>query len=206
MTVANPAYVLFGAGGHAAAIYDTLLSKGLTLCGVFDQDIAKNTFFSLPVQHHYQPDSWKQALCLVAIGHNATRRYWASQIAHSFGGVVHDRAYVSPLATLGEGTVVMAQASVQARAQIGRHVILNTACVVEHDCQVADFAHIAPGTVLGGAVKVGAGTLVGANATVLAGLSIGHNCVIGAGSVVTQSIPSGWIAYGVPAHLIRENA
>ena len=44
---------------------------------------------------------------------------------------------------------------------------------------------------------------MGANVTILKGVTIGEKAVIGAGSVVTKDIPSGAIAVGVPAKLVR---
>jgi acetyltransferase-like isoleucine patch superfamily enzyme len=36
------------------------------------------------------------------------------------------------------------------------------------------------------------------------GVTIGDRCVIGANSVVTKDVPSGTIAAGVPARVLRE--
>jgi acetyltransferase-like isoleucine patch superfamily enzyme len=53
-------------------------------------------------------------------------------------------------------------------------------------------------------VVVGDNVFIGARSIVLKGVSIGSNSVIGAGSVVVGNIPSGVIAAGVPARVIRE--
>jgi galactoside O-acetyltransferase len=45
---------------------------------------------------------------------------------------------------------------------------------------------------------------IGANVTILPHVTIGSHCVIGAGSVVTHNIPSGSVAVGVPAKVIRK--
>jgi acetyltransferase-like isoleucine patch superfamily enzyme len=42
-------------------------------------------------------------------------------------------------------------------------------------------------------------------ATILPNVTIGNNVVIGVGAVVTKSIPSGCLAVGVPAKVIKEN-
>ncbi len=44
----------------------------------------------------------------------------------------------------------MPGAIINADVRIGRHVIVNTAAVVDHDCRVKDFVHIAQGAVLAG--------------------------------------------------------
>ena len=52
-------------------------------------------------------------------------------------------------------------------------------------------------------VHIGKNCWLGAGVIVLPGVSIGDNTVIGAGSVVSKDIPSGVVAYGVPAKVIR---
>lgn len=53
-------------------------------------------------------------------------------------------------------------------------------------------------------VKIGNNVWIGAGVTVCPGVTIGDNSVIGAGSVVTKSIPSDSLAYGNPAHVVRQ--
>lgn len=53
-------------------------------------------------------------------------------------------------------------------------------------------------------IHIERGAWVGANVVILPGVTIGANSVIGAGSVVTKSIPSGVIAAGNPAKIIRK--
>ena len=54
-------------------------------------------------------------------------------------------------------------------------------------------------------VEIGERTFVGVGATILPGVTIGNDCIIGAASVVSKSIPSGCLAVGVPARVIRSN-
>jgi maltose O-acetyltransferase len=48
------------------------------------------------------------------------------------------------------------------------------------------------------------GVWLGARVTVLNGVTIGRGSIIAAGSVVTRDVPSGVIAAGVPARVVRE--
>jgi len=47
--------------------------------------------------------------------------------------LIHSTASVSPSAEIGERTVVVAQAAVNANAKIGRGCILNNSCSIDHD-------------------------------------------------------------------------
>jgi acetyltransferase-like isoleucine patch superfamily enzyme len=53
-------------------------------------------------------------------------------------------------------------------------------------------------------VEIGDNVFVGMGVKILKGATIGSDSVIGAGSVVTGSIPSGVVAAGNPARIIRE--
>lgn len=52
--------------------------------------------------------------------------------------------------------------------------------------------------------RIGDRVWIGANVTVLKGVTVGDDAIIGAGSVVTQDLPAGTIAVGVPARVIRD--
>jgi acetyltransferase-like isoleucine patch superfamily enzyme len=47
------------------------------------------------------------------------------------------------------------------------------------------------------------GASIGSNATILCGVTVGEGAIVGAGSVVTHDVPSGSIAAGNPARIIR---
>ena len=53
-----------------------------------------------------------------------------------------------------------------------------------------------------GKVKIGNYVYLGTNATVMPGVTIGDHVLVAAGSVVTKSIPSGYVVAGNPAHYI----
>lgn len=53
-------------------------------------------------------------------------------------------------------------------------------------------------------VIIKSGSWIGANCIILPGVTIGKNSVIGAGSVVTNSIPEGVVAFGNPARIVQK--
>ena len=51
-------------------------------------------------------------------------------------------------------------------------MIINHGAVVDHDCTIGDFSHIAPNATLGGSVRVGSNVLIGTGANILPGVSV----------------------------------
>jgi len=88
-------------------------------------------------------------------------------------------------------------------ATIGRGVLLNTACSVDHQSSIGDFAHVSVHVAIGANCVVGEETLIASGASVTIGRRVGARCVIGAGAVVVRDVGDDVVAYGVPARVVR---
>ena len=99
--------------------------------------------------------------------------------------------------------------SLRAKIDVRRgKVIIGDECTITYGCIVLSHdrseMHIHPErsgeyvTVIGNNVYLGVGSII------LPGVKIGENSVIGAGAVVTKDIPSGVVACGNPAQIIKE--
>ena len=196
-------YILIGGGEHARVVLDILLANPAKVKAIFDPKYS-GKLFGVDQLGDYQPKLFPFALAIVAIGNNSTRRNAVTTVLHKFGRVFHSSAHISKYAQVGEGSVLFHNTIVQANSKIGKHVIINTGAQVDHDCEIEDFVHIAPGTILCGSVKVKEGAMVGAGATIIPGITIGSWSVIGAGAVVTQNVPDNAIVVGVPAREIKQ--
>jgi sugar O-acyltransferase (sialic acid O-acetyltransferase NeuD family) len=194
--------LLYGAGGHAKVVIDCLKAQHKALHGIFDDNPLLWVASDGDMLGKYAQDYLPHEPLIISIGDNAMRQKVAQRIAHSFGSIFHPSAQISPSAKVEPGTVVFHLAVIQADAYIGKHVICNTACIVEHDCQIHDFVHIAPRSLLCGGVKVGENSLIGAGAVVLPQVEIGKNCIIGAGAVVTKDVPDFTKVVGIPAKIV----
>lgn len=175
------ALVVHGAGGHGKVVAAAAVQLGWQVRQTDDK-------------WGTRPDPEDQRI--VAIGDNAARKKCASAQMRT---VIHPSAYVDPSARLQPGVFVGPRAIIHVGAYIGRGAIINSGAIIEHDCDVGDWAHIAPGTVLCGTVKVGEGGFVGANSVVREGLTIAAWTVIGCGAVVVKSITEPGTYIGVPA-------
>jgi len=143
---------------------------------------------------------------VVGIGNNAIRANKQVQLVNAGAAVVtivHPAATVSPHARVGSGSVVFAQAVVNACGNVGAGVIVNTGSVVEHDCVVGDFSHISPNAVLAGGARLQEQCWVGAGASVRQLLEVGTAAVVGMGAVVTKDVSAGSVVAGTPARVLK---
>lgn len=139
---------------------------------------------------------------IVAIGDNRVRILKQQELINigaTIISLVHPRAIVSPYATIGIGSVIMAGAVISSFAVVGEAAIINTSATIDHDCILGDSVHVSPGAHLAGAIKVGNYSWIGIGASVKQLIQLGENVVIGAGSVVINNVDSGNTVVGIPA-------
>lgn len=202
--------VIIGYSGHAYVVLDTLIALNYNVVNYLEQSEKVNNPYNLIYLGSEQDPKISAYLgskpAFVGIGDNKTRSKVFShlkreQIYTPYAS--HPYSIISDKAVIGEGTVVMQGCMINALSYIGRGVICNTSSVIEHECNVGDFAHIAPGAVLAGNVWVGDNSLIGANSVIKEGVKIGKNVIVGAGSVIINDIPDGSKVAGNPARQIR---
>lgn len=203
----NKTVVIIGAGGHGKVIADIVRASGDKLLGFLDDSLSPScAVIGIPVLGGLKDYvQYSEAEFIIAIG-DATAR---ERIVTSMEGVkwytaIHPTAVISSLeTTIGEGSAVMANAVVNPCTIVGRHCIINTSAVVEHNNRIADFAHISVGAKLAGRVNIGKRTWIGVGATVSNSLTICEDCLIGAGAVVVKNIAESGTYVGMPARKIK---
>lgn len=206
--------VIWGASGHARVLQEFMGALGYRLIAIFDNDPEAGSPFAEVPLHRGERGflDWRQRCSLTGIhglaaigGHRGADRRQIQQLFQAQGihvpSVIHPRAFVAASARLGAGTQVLAQSAVCADVETGAACIINTRASVDHECQLADGVHIAPGAVLAGCVRVDENALVGVGAIVLPRIRIGARAIIGAGAVVTRDVDDGCIVYGNPARV-----
>ena len=194
---------LFGASGHAKVILDILLSNGNKIEAIIDDNPSAATLLDLPVIHSKDFDFSDDNQFIIAIGNNSIRKKVVAKNNFTYYVAIDKDASVSNYASIGEGTVVMPQAVVNANAKIGKHCIVNSRSVVEHDCILEDYVHISPNASLAGNVSVGEGSHVGIGASVIQGIKIGKWATIGAGAVIVNDVPDYAVVVGNPGKIIK---
>lgn len=191
--------LIVGGGGHCRSCVDVIEAEGrYQIAGIVDAVAPERCEYPWLGGDEVLP-IWvpKVRHALVAVGQVKTgavrQRLFEMlrEMAAVLPRIVSPRAHVSLKADLGDGTVVMHGAVVNAFASVGENCIVNSLALVEHDAQVASHCHISTGARLNGGVHVGAGSFVGSGSVIHEGVVIGQGCVIAAGAVVRADIPDG---------------
>lgn len=199
----NKKVVVIGASGHGKVVADIIKEAGDEVAGFLDDNPEVfPTFSSYPVLGTAaQPLENVEVEYIVAIGNAKIRE----MIVERFKDVkwytaVHPTAVLSKSdIAIGEGTVIMPNAVINAGAKIGKYCIINTSAVVEHDNKLEDYVHVSVGAKLAGTVCVGKSTWIGIGACISNNLTICGGCMIGAGAVVVKDIKEAGTYIGVPA-------
>jgi acetyltransferase EpsM len=207
--------VIWGAGGHAQVVADILESVGhYSLTGFLDDvspERAGSKFAGRTILggEEQLPNLAKSGVALLPGVGDCGVRLRIMEAAEQHGCLLatalHRTVTIATDVRIGDGTVAAAGVIVNPAATIGRCVILNTACSVDHHGEIADGVHIGPGARLGGGVRVGRGAWVGIGAVVRENITIGAEAIVGAGAVVIRDVPPDVIVVGNPARFLKNN-
>jgi sugar O-acyltransferase (sialic acid O-acetyltransferase NeuD family) len=201
--------VLIGYSGHGIVVTDAALAMGIPIQFYCDKTPVTNNPFDLiylgsetSVEFRGWNENYQYVL---GIGDNLLRKLVALEIlSHKkqILNVIHPSASITTIYKIGMGNFISRNVSINALSSIEDFCILNTGCIIEHECKIGSNVHIAPGVVLAGNVSVGDLTFIGANSVIKQGVKIGANVIIGAGSVILKDIPDNSIIVGNPGRRI----
>ncbi|MBS9775998.1 MAG: acetyltransferase [Fusobacterium sp.] len=207
--------VIIGAGGHAKVVADIILKRKselnekLNIIGFLDdnyKNLKYKKIFDISIlgkMDLIKEFKNKDYYYVVAIGNNKIREKIVKENSElKYYTAIHPSVIIGNEVEIKDGTVVMANVVINSYSYIGKHCILNTASIIEHDNLIEDYVHISPNSTLCGGVKIDKYTWVGAGSTVIQGINIGENNMIGAGSVVLNKIDGNIIVVGNPARKI----
>ena len=202
--------ILVGGGGHCKSVIDVAESAGYNILGILDmpEDVGKPVLnYKVIGTDNEIPLYVDKAEFVISVGfikNPATRIKLYNKVKEAGGKlatIIASTAHVSKYSTIGEGTVVMHQAFINAGAHIGANCIINTFCNVEHDAQIGDQCHISTGTMVNGDCKVGDRCFIGSQSVLANGIELGDDIIVGAASFVMQNTMKKGIYFGNPAIL-----
>lgn len=164
-------YLIYGSKDFALILKDMLdyheipfagyiddYTKGEGVIGSFDEAIAL-----CPPESH---------VIVLGVGYNNLQVRWriferVKAAGYRVATLIHRRAYVRDPANIGEGSVIMANATLDCNAKTGEAVVLWPGVVVNHDSCIGRNTFLSPSATICGFVEVGEHTFIGAGAVVV---------------------------------------
>ncbi|PKQ68759.1 acetyltransferase [Labilibaculum manganireducens] len=202
--------VLVGGGGHCKSVIDVAESSGYNILGILDTpEQIGNKVLSYEVIGN-DDDIVKyvdEAEFLVTVGQikDVSLRIRLHDKILAAGGklatIIASTAYVSKYSVIGQGTVIMHNAFVNADVKIGEACIINSFANVEHDSIIGDFCHISTGVMVNGSCVIGNKSFIGSQSVLANNITITSDCVVAVGTTVNKNLKEKGIYFGNPAVL-----
>ena len=220
--------ILIGGGGHCESCIDVIEKENkYKIIGILDvkEKIGQNVFGYDIIGCDDDIEKYinNGVSFLITVGQikSANTRIKLFEKIKSKGGqlatIISPRAYVSKYTSIGEGTIIMHDAFVNANAKIANNCIINTKAIIEHDVTVESHCHISTGAIVNGGCIISQGAFIGSNATIVQGLKVESNAFIKASSIYTgklvnnirnnpkeQNNASIWLRGGVVANIKKQ--
>lgn len=191
----KPKILLIGGGGHCKSCIDVIEEQNkFQIAGIIDRREKVGTkvlgYEIIGTDGDLEELVSKIPNALITIGQIKSAKLRVNffnqlkNIGYKLPLIISPFSKVSKHSFIGEGTIIMHQALVNAGAKIGSNCIINSKALVEHDVRIENNCHISTNAVLNGGVKVGQSTFVGSGAVVVNDVSITNNTFIKANSLV----------------------
>jgi len=200
--------IIIGAGGHAAEIAEYLeFSQKATgeekyrITGLLDDNPDNYASYSFPapllggVKEHRVINGH---LYIMGIANLQYRRLFVDKFkaeGAKFVSFIHSGAYISPSATIGEGTIIGPHVNVGPNVKIGRYTLINSRCSLGHDTVVGDYNFISPNVCFSGFTEIGDENLFGINSATIPGIKVGNRNKIAAGMILDQNIANDSVVF-----------
>ena len=142
--------LILGAGGYGKTIADLASQLGEYYQISFLDDGSKgaNILGTCEDVFRYLDDTTE---VYPAFGSGELRMKWLRRLEKEgcrIPSLVHPRAYVSPTARIGIGTMVLPMAVVNTDVTIKDGCIINIGALVDHDSVIEEGCHLAPGAIV----------------------------------------------------------
>ena len=142
--------VILGAGGYGRTVADAAAQSGQFEPIIFldDNSAAADVVGKCADYLNYLN---ADTVFYPAFGNNKVRMDWLCRLEASGCALltlVHATAYVSPTATIGQGTVVLPHAFVNTGVKIGKGCLINCGSIVDHGCVIEDGLYLCLGAIV----------------------------------------------------------
>jgi len=190
--------ILIGGGGHAISCIDVIEeSKKFKISGIVDNDksiVDSLGYYIIGKDSDLKKLREKYEFAFIAIGQIKSPKIRIDlfnrlkKLNYKLPRVISPRAHVSNHSIVGEGTIIMHDAIVNANASVGFNCIINNKALIEHDAKIANNCHISTGAIINGSSVINDNCFIGSGSVIKEEIEIGRNCVISASSFVRKNI------------------
>ena len=141
--------LILGAGGYGKTVADVAAQLGYDHIRFLDDSRTGPDILGTCAEYEKFLD--RNTELYPAFGHNWNRMKWLNLFMEkgvSVPTLVHPRAYVSPAATIGAGTVVLPMVVVNTGVTVQEGCIVNIGALIDHDSVIEAGCHLAPGAIV----------------------------------------------------------
>ena len=142
--------LILGAGGYGKTVADLASQLGCYSSIRFLDD-GRTGADILGKCHQYASFLEENTEVYPAFGNNSFRRQWITRLEEdgvTVPTLIHPRAYVSPRAVVGVGSVVLPMAVVNTGVRVDKGCIINIGALIDHDSVIENWVHLAPGAIV----------------------------------------------------------
>jgi sugar O-acyltransferase (sialic acid O-acetyltransferase NeuD family) len=192
--------VIFGAGKIAEEAYFYLTHDSPHEVVAFAVDgahLTRREWFGCPVvpfeeaRDKYPPGDFKM---FVAVGYQDLNRFRAQKYAEAKAKGYELISYVCSRAAnfgrveIGDNCMILENAVIQPRSQVGSNVFVWSGNHIGHHASVGDHCYLAGQCVVSGSAVIEPYCFIGVNATIGHEIRVGRESFIGAGSLITKNV------------------
>jgi len=206
--------ILVGGGGHCRSCIDVIETEGkFNIAGILDipekvgKKILNHNIIGADEDIPELINEYSNFFVTIGQIKSAKIRIRIFDILKGLGAnipvIISPKAHISDYSTIGEGTIIMHAAVVNANARTGVNCIINTKALIEHDATIGSNTHISTGAIVNGECNIGNNCFIGSGATIANNITVTNNVIIGAGSFVGKNIMEPGTYLGNPSKKIK---
>lgn len=187
--------ILIGGGGHCKSVIDVIEKEAkFEVAGIIDKPELLGTkvleYSVIGNDSDLKSLAKKYKYAFITVGQIKSPSLriklfdLAKEVGFSIPFIISPYSHVSKYSKIGNGTIIMHNATINVDTFIGENCIINTKALIEHDCSISSHCHISTNAIINGGVKVGSGSFIGSSVTTKDNIIIKENSFIKAGSLV----------------------
>ena len=192
----KPVFIL-GHGGHAKVLFNMLLRLKMECLGfVGKTKIIKNKFMKFNIISEEEllnefPASKYDLVNGVGALPGLKDRWKLSEkmkeLEYYFPPIIDPSVIFNGSCKFLEGVQIFPGTIVQSDVKIGKHTIINTGNILDHDVQIGNSCHLAPNVTCNGGVTICNNVFIGTSSTIIQNIKIGDGKIIKAKSLITKN-------------------